>query len=270
MERAPSARLAFRATETLVHVAPDGAPDPSRGPAAWSPDATEGVIDRFRLRPGEDGEVVVAAPDAPAPHGCAWVPFRSVVTALGHEAAWAPAARALSLADWRRSTRFCGRCGGTNADEAGETARRCTACGAVSYPRVSPAILAVVRRGDRILLAGNARFKGGIFSLLAGFVEPGESLEACLAREVREEVGIEVGPARFLGSQPWPFPDSLMVGFACDWVSGELVPDGVEIVEAGWYGPHDHPPLPLPGSLSRTLIDAAFAGIADAAARGDA
>ena len=98
----------------------------------------------------------------------------------------------------------------------------------------------------------------GMQSILAGFVEPGETFEDCVVREVREEVGIEVANARYLGSQPWPFPDSFMVGFECDWVAGELAPDGVEIVEAGWYGPDAHPQLPGPGSLSRRLIERAF------------
>jgi NAD+ diphosphatase len=104
-------------------------------------------------------------------------------------------------------------------------------------------------------LARNAAFKTGIFSVLAGFVEPGESFEDCVVREVAEEVGIRVRNVRYLGSQPWPFPDSLMVGFEAEWESGELSPDGIEIAEAGWYGPDDHPPLPLPGSLSRRIID---------------
>ncbi|MBU0926709.1 MAG: NAD(+) diphosphatase, partial [Spirochaetes bacterium] len=155
----------------------------------------------------------------------------------------------------------CGRCGSPNGDKPDEIARLCPSCGALSFPRISPAVLAVVRRGGRILLARNVMHKTGMWSVLAGFVEPGETFEGCVRREVREEVSIEVRPDGYLGSQPWPFPDQLMVGFAAEWVSGELRPDGVEIAEAGWFGPDDHPPLPGPGSLSRRLIDAFFAGV---------
>lgn len=103
--------------------------------------------------------------------------------------------------------------------------------------------------------------KTGMWSILAGFVEPGETLEACVRREVLEEVSVEVDVRGYSGSQPWPFPDQLMIGMQATWHAGELSPDGVEIAEAGWFGPDDHPPLPMHGSLSRALIDAAFAAI---------
>jgi len=175
------------------------------------------------------------------------------------EAEWLGVARAMALVNWRSSTRFCGRCGSPNGDKPDELARQCPSCGALSFPRISPAVLAVVTRGGRLLLARNVMHKTGIWSILAGFVEPGETFEDCVRRETREEVSIDVRPTGYLGSQPWPFPDQLMVGFSADWVSGELQPDGAEIAEAGWFGPDDHPPLPMHGSLSRRLIDAAFA-----------
>ncbi len=193
-----------------------------------------------------------------APDGWEWRPFRGVIGAIP-ETGWRVAARALAFVNWRASTRFCGRCGSPNGDKPDEIARLCPSCGALSFPRISPAVLAVVMRGNRILLARNALNKTGMWSILAGFVEPGETFEGCVRREVLEEVSVEVEADGYLGSQPWPFPDQLMVGFLAHWKSGELKPDGVEIAEAGWFGPDDHPPLPMHGSLSRRLIDAAFA-----------
>ncbi len=200
------------------------------------------------------------SPDTEAPAGWEWQPFRSIIRELP-ECHWLMPARALSLLNWRTSTRFCGRCGAVNGDKADETARLCPACGALSFPRISPAILAAVTRADKLLLARNTLFKTGIWSVIAGFLEPGETFEQCVCREVREEVAIEIEPGDYLGSQPWPFPDQLMVGFTAQWKSGELRPDGREISEAAWFGPDDHPPLPLPGSLSRRVIDQAFAAI---------
>lgn len=205
-------------------------------------------------------------PGIEAPEGWVWTPFRSVIGSTV-QPSWHEAARALAVLNWRSATRYCGRCGATNGDKADEIARWCPACGAISYPRISPAVLAVVRRDDKILLARNAMNKTGMWSILAGFVEPGETFEGCVRREVLEEVSIEVEPRGYLGSQPWPFPDQLMVGFTADWISGDLKPDGVEIAEAGWFGPDDHPPLPMHGSLSRRLIEAAFADISQAGTR---
>jgi len=195
-----------------------------------------------------------------APSGWEWQPFRSAINAMP-EAAWHKAARGLAYVNWKASTRFCGRCGHQNGDKADELARHCPACGALSFPRISPAVLAAIRRDDKLLLARNSNHKTGIWSILAGFVEPGETLEACVQREVLEEVAIGVNNIRYLGSQPWPFPDQLMVGMTAEWAGGELQPDGVEIAEAGWFGPDDHPPLPMHGSLSRRLIEMTFADI---------
>ncbi|MBP7263569.1 MAG: NAD(+) diphosphatase [Spirochaetia bacterium] len=222
--------------------------------------------DRYALppyagRPELDGMALLYPEDAPAPNGWEWRPLRAAVMALPEDA-WLPAARAMAFMRWREATRYCGRCGGRNQDKADEPARVCSACGALSFPRISPAVLAVVRRGDKLLLARNAASRLGFWSLIAGFVEPGERFEDCVRREVREEVGLDIRVDGYLGSQPWPFPDQLMIGFKASWASGELAPDGVEIAEAGWFGPDDHPPLPNPGSLSRRLIDAALADIA--------
>ena len=136
---------------------------------------------------------------------------------------------------------------------------RCTCradCNLAFYPRITPAIIVLVRKGDPALLARSARFTSNFYSTLAGFVEPGESLEQTLAREVREEVGIEIDNVRYFGSQPWPFPHSLMVGFVAEHTSGEIAVDGVEIVEARWFSAHALPPIPPKPSIARRLIDA--------------
>lgn len=200
---------------------------------------------------------ISVALDTPAPEGTEWRLVRLLLISEP-EAVTQPILKALTLLHWRATSHFCGRCGAPNEDKHDEVARICHTCGLVTYPRISPAILAVVTKGDTILLARNAKFTTGVFSLVAGFVETGENFEACVRREVREETGVEVDNVTYMASQPWPFPDSLMVGFTSTWASGEVRPDGEEIVEAGWFGPDNPPPLPAPGSLSRKLIDRAF------------
>jgi NAD+ diphosphatase len=126
----------------------------------------------------------------------------------------------------------------------------------MAYPRIAPAIIVLVRRGDEALLARGARFPAAFYSTLAGFAEVGESLEETLAREVREEVGIEVKNARYFGSQPWPFPHSLILAFTAEWAGGEIVADGVEVLDAQWFRADALPPIPPRVSIARQLIDA--------------
>ena len=172
------------------------------------------------------------------------------------EATWIAAGRAVQLVDWVRSHRYCGRCGTETVDAEAERARRCPHCNLLAFPRLAPAIITLVERDDgRALLARNARWTGGMYSCLAGFVEPGESLEAALRREVGEEVGIEVDNPRYYASQPWPFPHSLMLGFHVRYAGGQIACDGREIAEARWFSPGDLPDLPGPISIARWLID---------------
>jgi NAD+ diphosphatase len=137
---------------------------------------------------------------------------------------------------------------------------RCELCGLSAYPRVAPAIITLVHRGEELLLARNGGFRGRMFSVLAGFVEPGETLEDTVHREIGEEVGVRLHPPRYVASQPWPFPHSLMVGFTAEWAEGEIEVDGKEIVEAGWYRKDRLPELPAPLSIARRLIDGWLAG----------
>ena len=165
------------------------------------------------------------------------------------------AARALGIAGWDREHRFCGVCGSPTALKPGERALECTACGHLAYPRISPAVIVAVVRGRQLLLARARRFPTGMYSVLAGFVEPGETLEQCVAREVREETGVEVKNLRYFASQPWPFPHSLMLAFTAEWAGGEIRPDPSEIADAGWYTVDTFPRLPDPLSVARRLIN---------------
>jgi NAD+ diphosphatase len=173
------------------------------------------------------------------------------------EATLAVAGRAFQIADWARTHRFCGACAQPMARADGERAMKC-ACGHVAYPRISPAMMVLVRRGPAILLARNVAVPaGGRMSALAGFLEPGESIEDAVHREVREEVGIEVDGLRYFASQSWPYPHSLMIAFTAEYAGGELRPQPDEIAEARWFGPGDPlPELSPPQSISRALIDA--------------
>jgi NAD+ diphosphatase len=145
--------------------------------------------------------------------------------------------------------------------KAGERARQCPSCGQTHYPRIAPAVMALVRKGDELLLARSPHFPAGMHSALAGFVEAGESLEQCVHREVKEEVGLEVTNLRYFSSQPWPFPHSLMIAFNCDYAGGEITPEPGEIEAAAWFWIDDLPVLPNRISIARRLIDATIAQI---------
>ena len=192
---------------------------------------------------------------AEAPAGMAWQGLRALFTVLD-DAHFALAGRALQLIDWDRTHQFCGRCGTRTEAHPQERVRICPACQLSAYPRVAPAVMALVKRQNQILLARSPHFPPGMYSALAGFVEPGESLEQCLAREVAEEVGVQISNTRYFASQPWPFPHSLMIAFVCDWKSGEIKPQAGEIEAANWFEVLQLPKLPSKISIARRLIDA--------------
>ncbi|CAG0980167.1 NAD+ diphosphatase [Burkholderiales bacterium] len=166
------------------------------------------------------------------------------------------AARAFQVADWDRSHRYCGRCGARTRDREDERAKECTACGHVAYPRVSPAMMALVTRGRELLLARSARFAPGMYSALAGFVEPGETIEDCIRREVREEVGVEIANPAYFASQSWAFPHSLMIAYTAEYAGGAIRLDDPEIEDARWFPLDALPELPSAVSIARRLIDA--------------
>jgi NAD+ diphosphatase len=192
--------------------------------------------------------------DAEPPAGMVFQGLRRLFGAL-HEEVWKLAGRAVQIVEWDRNHRFCGRCGAATERKADELARVCPACGLQQFPRISPAVIVRIERGDEILLARSPHFAPGVYSTIAGFVEPGESLEETVVREVREEVGVEVTNVRYFGSQPWPFPSSLMIGFVADYASGELRLQEGEIEDAGWFRVDTLPGLPSRFSIARRLID---------------
>lgn len=165
------------------------------------------------------------------------------------------AGRARQIVDMVRTNQFCGRCGERMDDHKSDRARHCPACGLVAYPRLSPSIIVLVRKDDEMLLARNFNWPQGMFSTLAGFVEPGESIEQTVHREIFEEVGIQVTNLKYLGSQSWPFPNSLMLGFHCDYASGELTFMDEEIAEAKWFHYDALPNVPGGTAISRWLIN---------------
>jgi NAD+ diphosphatase len=183
-----------------------------------------------------------------------WEGLRALFSVL-EDAHFALAGRAIQLLDWDRSHRYCGRCGAPTEAKTEERARVCPQCKLSAYPRLAPAVMALVRREGEILLGRSPHFPPGMYSALAGFVEPGESLEQCLAREVAEEVGVQVARPRYVASQSWPFPHSMMIAFACEWVSGEIRRQESEIEEAKWFEVLQLPRLPSKISIARRLID---------------
>ncbi|WP_437883394.1 NAD(+) diphosphatase [Pseudomonas sp. LRF_L74] len=186
--------------------------------------------------------------------GCHWQGLRQYMMQAEH-AIFRMLSVAEQVSNWYRDHRFCGRCGTPNQQVAGERCMRCPSCGQDSYARISPSMIVLVTRGDEILLARSKRFVSGMYSTLAGFVEPGESAEECVAREVREEVGVEVRNVRYMGSQSWPFPHSLMLGFHAEYAGGEIVPQPEEIEDAAWFHVERLPQLPMPQSIARYLIE---------------
>jgi NAD+ diphosphatase len=223
--------------------------------ARWSSEAQpERTLYLGRLR-GVHCWAAEFGPGAAAPAGAAWEGLRPLFSVLDDDH-FALAGRALQLLEWDRTHQFCGRCGARTEPKREERVRVCPACKLSAYPRVAPAVMALVRRQNQILLARSPHFPPGMYSALAGFVEPGESLEQCLAREVAEEVGLKIGAARYFASQSWPFPHSLMIAFVCEYAGGELKPQDGEIEDAKWFDLLHLPKLPSKISIARKLIDA--------------
>ena len=187
--------------------------------------------------------------------------FRGLRSLFGllDEPSFQVAGRAIQIVDWDRDHQFCGRCGARTEDQAGERSKKCPRCGLAAYPRLSPAVIVLVERGGELLLARSPHFPPGMYSTLAGFVDPGETLEQTVAREIREEVGVEVDNVRYFGSQPWPFPSSLMIGFRADHAGGEIAIDDEEIEDAGWFRAGELPRVPPRISIARALIEAFLA-----------
>lgn len=198
--------------------------------------------------------MVIELSDGLMDHGLAAVSLREAHAHIGEEL-WNIVGRASQVLRWRQDHRFCGRCGTAMEEEHQELLRRCPQCDFITYPRLSPAVIMSVIHDGRILLGRAPRFPSGMYSVLAGFVEPGETLEQAVAREVKEEVNIEITDIRYIGSQPWPFPHSLMVGFTASYGGGSIEVDNNELEDAGWFSPAELPRLPSRISIARHLIE---------------
>ena len=208
---------------------------------------------------GRDALAVALTPDA----ACSGLEPKGLRELFGvlPDSLMAAAARASQTLEWALAHAFCGRCGSPTDYSATELARTCPACGAVYYPRITPAVIILVRKGPEVLLARGRRFGPRFYSLIAGFVEPGETLEQAVEREVREEVGIEIRDIKYFDSQSWPFPSQLMVGFTAEFASGSLSINESELSDARWFRIDELPPdidIPTTFSISGRLIRSAF------------
>lgn len=253
----PALLFAFR-EDKLLMLNGEAEGQSVRVPEAATPEDL-GLEPIFQRGVGElDGRRCVAvevADDTDPPEGMVFRDLRAVFAVLD-EGFFRVAGTAKQVVAWHATHRFCGRCGSKTVRAVGEdSAMKCPNCGMMHYPKVSPAVIVCVRDGDRILLARSPGFPKGLYSVLAGFVEPGESMEETARREVREEVGVEVEDIRYFGSQPWPFPNSLMIGFTARYAGGELVTQPGEIEDAGWYTADDLPQMPPRVSIARRLIE---------------
>lgn len=252
----PLPRLWFRGRGDILLDAATG--DPAVPPDSWAADALPAAEDHFVMRP--QGIPVARLPaDAPVaapPPDCLWGTYRRL---LGSGSPWGPAAgRALGLLNWRRRTRYCGRCGAPMAEHPAEIARVCASCGEMAWPDVSPAVIVRVEKDGKILLARHAYRDRDIYACVAGHVDTGETAEECVRREVREETGLEIDSVRYVGSQHWPFPNQLMLAFTARWASGDIRVQPEELLEAAWFSPSALPPTPPPGSVAHKLIHGLF------------
>jgi NAD+ diphosphatase len=208
-------------------------------------------LGRYRGRHCYSAELAVAVE---APAGMSFEGLRALYGRLAEDH-FALAGRAVQIVDWDRTHQFCGQCGSQTSGHPSERAKQCLRCGQLYFPRLSPAVMVLIERGSQLLLARSHHFAAGMYSVLAGFVEPGESLEEAAQREVREEVGLEITDLRYFGSQAWPFPNSLMIAYTASHAGGEIRIDPREIEDAAWFTATTLPALPGRISLARRLID---------------
>jgi len=249
----PACWFIFQGEKLLVQLT-DGDTD---GICTRSPEqlGLEPVYSQFLGRYGTTDCYVAEIKDtSPPPPSTQFKGLRALFGAVDDDL-FTLAGRAVQVLHWQKEHRFCGKCGTAMKNRDSELARICPACGFVSFPRLSPAVIMSVTREDQILLARAPRFPAGMYSTLAGFVEPGETLEEAVKREVREETNIRIGNISYVASQPWPFPHSIMIGFAASYVDGEIKIDENEIEDARWFSVRDLPILPSKITIARLLID---------------
>ncbi|HVE43734.1 MAG TPA: NAD(+) diphosphatase [Gammaproteobacteria bacterium] len=189
------------------------------------------------------------------PSDASFVPLRKAFDILGVDYQ-KPAARAYSIINWDKNNKYCGRCGAVTELNEEIFERKCPQCQLLHYPRISPSVIVLIKKDDHLLMARSPHFSPGVYGLIAGFVESGENVEDAVHREIQEEVGIKIKNLRYFGSQPWPFPDSLMIAFIAEYDSGEIVIDPREIESANWYRYDSIPGYPSSRiTIAKKLID---------------
>ena len=198
--------------------------------------------------------VIEVPGNLPLPEGVVYSGIRELAGLIPDEEL-ATAGLAVQVTDYDRTTRFCGRCGTATEPARTERAKVCPSCHQVTYPRLSPAVIVLVKNNNSVLMVRGKKAPPGRYSLVAGFVEPGETIEHAVHREVREETGVAIKNIRYCASEPWPFPNSLMLGFVADYEGGEIAPDGIEVESAAWFDRNHLPDLPPKLSITRALID---------------
>ncbi|MDR3270045.1 MAG: NAD(+) diphosphatase [Peptococcaceae bacterium] len=229
-------RLAVPLTRTLEEI-----------PITW---VRQQYLGTFRAKPCYSVE---AAADAVAPEGLRFMDLRRVFDGVD-ASLFLLAGRAVQIVQWDLSNQYCGGCGTLMAAQTTERAKKCPNCGQLRYPQLSPAIIVAVFKDQRLLMAHNVNFAPDVYSIIAGFVEPGETLEECVERELWEEVKIQVKNIRYIGSQPWPFPNSLMLGFVAEYAGGEIQVDGSEVLDAAWFSADQLPVTPKRMSIAGQMI----------------
>ncbi|MHA1728594.1 MAG: NAD(+) diphosphatase [Promethearchaeota archaeon] len=192
--------------------------------------------------------------DIETPENTSFMDLRRLYSIIEEDVFWV-AGRAFQIMNWDRNSRYCGRCGSPTEIKYDEKAKICPKCNLLTFPRISPAIIVGVIKENQILLANNTKFPSNLYSVIAGFLEPGENLEQCVRREVKEEVGIDLKNIRYFKSQSWPFPDSLMLAFLAEYAGGKINVDEIEIKRAGWFTADNLPRIPSGMSVSRKIID---------------
>jgi len=218
------------------------------------PQAKRGYTAKIGDYEGRAVYMLVADADMKFPARWQWLPLRQCLLRT-NELLFSLGARACQIQHFLSTHKFCGRCGSALAQSRDELAVVCGACKTTDYPRISPCIIVGIYKDKQILLAQGTRHPQGLYSVLAGFVESGESLEQTLKREVKEEVGIEVTDIEYVMSQAWPFPHSLMAGFVARYAGGEITPDPTEIVTADWFHFDALPQTPPQGTIAAKLIN---------------
>ena len=215
---------------------------------------TCGQVDRFKEE-ANDIEVLGIDNMDKLPEGYERMPLRQYFS-MHDDKTVGQVCRGKALLEWRSLTHFCGKCGAPLEDDKKQTARVCPKCGNMIFPRIEPCVITLVHKDGKILLANHVQRNQNIYACIAGFVEAGETIEQAVEREIYEETHLRVKNVRYFGSQSWPFPSQLMLGFEADYASGEIELQREEIADAQWFDPEHCPASPQPGSIAYRLIEA--------------